>query len=336
MKRLFKSTSLYIILSLFLFQNCTIDNNNLLNENEYNSEKTNKKKPVANLVYKCDNENYTFNNNLKHYSSDYNVTNLNIDIAFNPNDNFTYKWVNALDEAILEWNSFSCNGFNLQRISNYSIANIKITFDNPSQFSPNGVASGDAPTSSGLPGPFIYINSSPTVQAIVTDDKAVSTMVHEIGHTLGFEHTNGNTGTYIPGTQDGIDWDSFTISNIAAHNWSSRGFSNDDIIAINYLYPCPITPPSPPTVNIVGPIFGNNTSYYTWTANVTDGTPPFTYTWERISNNGITYPWGSGNISVTEQMPLDQDLFIKVTITDANGLTAEDDWLTENTGDDWH
>ncbi len=73
------------------------------------------------------------------------------------------------------------------------------------------------------------------------------------------------------------------------------------------------------SVYITGPSKGTNSGTYTWCASVSGGTAPYTYLW-KYSYNGApyNYTWATTECK-TAQLPLDYDLFLKLTVTDANG-----------------
>lgn len=91
------------------------------------------------------------------------------------------------------------------------------------------------------------------------------------------------------------------------------------------------------SVSVGGPARGNNRDYYTWTVSASGGTPPYTYYWEytidEIHYNPFVTATGT---SQTAQMPLDLDLHLRVTATDANGVQAVGTKTTINTGDTTH
>jgi hypothetical protein len=91
------------------------------------------------------------------------------------------------------------------------------------------------------------------------------------------------------------------------------------------------------SVSVGGPARGNNRDYYTWTVSASGGTAPYTYYWE-YTIDGVhynTFVTGAGT-SQTAQMPLDLDLHLRVTATDANGAQAVGTKTTINTGDTTH
>ncbi|MBI9033330.1 MAG: zinc-dependent metalloprotease [Bacteroidales bacterium] len=87
---------------------------------------------------------------------------------------------------------------------------------------------------------------------------------------------------------------------------------------------------TPPQVYIFGPAFGNNAGEYTWTANVSGGQGPFTYLWEYGYDGFIYNGVVSTDQSFTYPLPADADLYLKLTVTDANQTTGVDFHVTIN------
>ncbi len=163
-------------------------------------------------------------------------------------------------------------------------------------------------------------------------------MKHEIGHTLGLRHTDwfsrqscGGSGessapygaVHIPGTPTGYDSSSLMLA--CFNSYESGNFGSYDIVALEYLYPLPSF-----SVNISGPTRGNNSGTYTWNANVQNGNGPYTYSWY-YSYTGTSYTQSFGSTqSVTANLPLDRDLYLKVIVTSSSG-TDSDTFFTMNT-----
>ncbi|MCP4219682.1 MAG: hypothetical protein GY765_33930 [bacterium] len=83
------------------------------------------------------------------------------------------------------------------------------------------------------------------------------------------------------------------------------------------------------SVNISGPVKGNNSGTYTWCANVSNGTAS-SYFWQyRYSTSESYRTWGSTQC-MSAHLPLDRDLLLKVTVTDAAGNQATDTFFTMN------
>ena len=89
-------------------------------------------------------------------------------------------------------------------------------------------------------------------------------------------------------------------------------------------------PYDPPlSVYISGPYSGHNGDMLSWTANGLGGQTPYSYLWQ-YSLDGINYTDCGDNQSVNRKMPIDNDLFLKVIITDANQDHAVDYHYVKN------
>ncbi len=88
----------------------------------------------------------------------------------------------------------------------------------------------------------------------------------------------------------------------------------------------------PLTVNIIGPSKGDNSGTYTWTASASGGYSPYSYIWY-YGYDGQNYNnvFGTGR-SVTAQLPLDRNLYLKCKVTDNNNNVTYGYHLTLNMG----
>jgi hypothetical protein len=152
------------------------------------------------------------------------------------------SYITATDEALARYNAQNLT-LTFQRVS--SGANISLVRGN-GQF----LASAGFPTSGGNPYGQVKVNS----RAIGNQPQStVATIIaHEIGHCIGFRHTDfadrsyscggapTNEGAssvgaiYIPGTATGGDPGSWMLSCIGSGQ--NRPFNNNDRTALNYLY----------------------------------------------------------------------------------------------------
>lgn len=72
-------------------------------------------------------------------------------------------------------------------------------------------------------------------------------------------------------------------------------------------------------VNIGGPVKGNNTGIYTWCVSITECPSPISIVWE-YSINGINYyTWASNQNCITGNLPLDKNLWLRVTVVCDDG-----------------
>lgn len=155
---------------------------------------------------------------------------------------------NGLDIAVARYNAL---GMRLTFLRVASGGNIQIAGADLGSGGVLGQSSG-FPTSSGNPASPITLNnragafgSNPSVNWIAT------VIAHEMGHTIGFRHTDyknrayscggfkSNEGTagvgaiWIPGTPKNGDPNSWML---ACTDGSDRPFNANDVIALNYLY----------------------------------------------------------------------------------------------------
>jgi hypothetical protein len=145
-------------------------------------------------------------------------------------------------------------------LSRYNAENLQLTFQRvtsgaditfvPSPKNAGYLASAGFPTSTGNPYSQIKIN----VNAISGQPQATiaSIMAHEIGHCIGFRHTDYMDRSYscggsyynegastvgaihIPGTPTGPDANSWMLSCIGSGD--DRPFNSNDKTALSYLY----------------------------------------------------------------------------------------------------
>jgi len=157
--------------------------------------------------------------------------------------NVTTALSDAVNAAIARYNNENL-GITFQRVS--SNGNINISVVNTRQY----IASAGFPDSNGNPYPTInyarnYTNYSSGFMTTV--------IAHEIGHCIGFRHTDymnrsyscgsgGNEGqetsgvgaVHIPGTPTGPDAASWMLACLSST--TDRPFNNNDKVALDYLY----------------------------------------------------------------------------------------------------
>jgi hypothetical protein len=163
-------------------------------------------------------------------------------------DGFPSFYSTGLDNALARYNSYGLK-IKFQRVS--TGGDIVIGAADLGMSGPNCILGQSAgfPTN-GNPAPgFTLSNSNCAVELTNTADKADEVMAHEIGHCIGFRHTDyknrascgdgrekaGTIGAvYIPGTP--------TTVNAAYNSWmmactnDNPGFSASDGVALNYVY----------------------------------------------------------------------------------------------------
>jgi hypothetical protein len=163
-------------------------------------------------------------------------------ITVSISDRLPSSYVAALDEALGRYNAQGLN-LTFQRVS--SNADIDLVKGNG-----NFLASAGFPTSSGDPYGTVKVNSN----AIGNQPQStVATIIaHEIGHCIGFRHTDYMNRSYscggsavnegassvgaihIPGTPTGPDSGSWMLSCIGSGQ--NRPFNSNDRTALTYLY----------------------------------------------------------------------------------------------------
>jgi hypothetical protein len=160
-------------------------------------------------------------------------------------------FVSGADLAISRYNALGTN-LTFQRITS-GTASITLSGFNEG---PSGgyitLGSSGFPTSTGNPYSSILMNTNAAAYGTNPDVNYVGSVIqHEIGHCIGFRHTDyynrayscGGTATnegtagvgaiLIPGTPSTANANSFML---ACSNGGNRTFNSNDIIAMNYLY----------------------------------------------------------------------------------------------------
>jgi hypothetical protein len=186
-------------------------------------------------------------------SEQYRTTNL---VSVSGTRNITVRvsglgtaFITGADTAIARYNRAGLN-ITFSRITS---GTADITIQGFSQGPSGGfitLGSAGFPTASGNPYNQILMNTHS--QAYGTNPNVLyvgSVIQHEIGHCIGFRHTDYNTRSscnqnvnegaapygaiYIPGTPTGFDANSWML---ACSNGGNRTFNANDIVALNYLY----------------------------------------------------------------------------------------------------
>jgi len=166
--------------------------------------------------------------------------------------NLPAVYSNATTDAIARYNSLGLQ-ITFQKVS--SGGNINIVGFNQG---PSGgyitLGSSGFPTSSGNPYSEIKMNTNEQAYGTNPNQSYVASVIqHEIGHCIGFRHTdymdrsyscggrrsnegqakNGIGAVLIPGTPSAPDANSFML---ACSNGGNRTFNANDVVALNYLY----------------------------------------------------------------------------------------------------
>ena len=197
------------------------------------------KQPTSPLLRIAGVEQYRTNNLVTRLPRTITVSISNLGTAF----------VQGADLAISRYNAENLQ-IRFQRVS--SGGNIRITGFSQG---PSGgfitLGSAGFPTNSGNPYNQIRMNTHPQAYGTNPNVNYVGSVIqHEIGHCIGFRHTDymnrafscgsgGNEGAsnvgavHIPGTPTGPDSGSWML---ACSNGGNRTFNSNDRIALNYLY----------------------------------------------------------------------------------------------------
>lgn len=155
-------------------------------------------------------------------------------------------WADAAREAFTHWNAIPGTG--IQFVESASSPHIHVWTYNPntgsSHCAGNPLVCAYLPSSSGSPGHGIFINLGYAYQPDPPYSVRVYNMVHELGHTIGFRHSNISIGSrcekpnttganLIPGTPES---DPLSVMNgcTSTNPWSE--FSFYDRVATRVLY----------------------------------------------------------------------------------------------------
>ncbi len=150
------------------------------------------------------------------------------------------SWRTAVNEAMNEWTNIT--GCSIYFVESY-LPNPDIIVKSDNNTLPNNVIA-----SAGFPENNkayfqILINLDFNSNVAVSESSKKYNMAHELGHCIGFRHTNWDTNgegigvvgaNYIPNTPS---QDSKSVMNGGTANFVWNGFSTYDIYAVKYLYP---------------------------------------------------------------------------------------------------
>jgi hypothetical protein len=185
---------------------------------------------------------YNANSGLLSITHQSNIT-VRVDSTI-PTDGGNLDWRNEVSQAIQEYNSLTNSNI---RLSQTSAIPADITITSRVLFDQFGrdfsvIAAAEWPNN-GQPGSLITLNAHYDQGSPVSTSQKKYNLVHELGHNIGFRHTNWYGLNEPPGTlvgsspNSGTNPDPSSVFNggTATHTW--QGFSSWDIYAINYLYP---------------------------------------------------------------------------------------------------
>jgi len=166
--------------------------------------------------------------------------------------NLPAVYATATDAAIARYNSLGLQ-ITFQRVQSGGNINI-IGFNQGPSGGYITLGSSGFPTSTGDPYNQVKMNTNEAAYGSNPDQLYVASVIqHEIGHCIGFRHTDYMDRSYscggrrvneekpksglgavlIPGTPSGPDANSWML---ACSNGGNRTFNSNDVIALNYLY----------------------------------------------------------------------------------------------------
>jgi hypothetical protein len=230
-------------------------------------------------------------------------------------------WSSAVQSAVDAWNSISPNcAVQMTLTTNSSLADMKIStfFENSGTVAlGNGCLNGEV-------GKFININTNYNTLDASTK---INTIVHELGHTIGLAHTNGqsnfSTPILVEGTSSYNDPNAVMYPYI--HSW--YGFSVDEIKALKTLYHKSTEVVF--EVNVYGPVkakAGVNCSYRA----IVNGGSAVKYEWVALDDRGIIIKTGRDS-TFSAVMPTNCNLTVRLKVNSSDGkVEMSDDWVTYN------
>jgi Zn-dependent M32 family carboxypeptidase len=177
----------------------------------------------------------------------YTVTPTNAaNIAIYADNTVTTDWLAALDQAIANWNSTNSHVY-MKRVTNTTVTTtsgkgknkttttssvpppyniiVKTLYD----ASTSMVAQAYMPNYNGTVGNEVDIN---TYYSTLSASYKTFALTHELGHSIGFTHTDGTYGNLVPGTPA---TDPNSVMNSFVLPWN--GFTPYDIVAVTTIYP---------------------------------------------------------------------------------------------------
>ncbi|MDR2541399.1 MAG: M57 family metalloprotease [Candidatus Peribacteria bacterium] len=147
-------------------------------------------------------------------------------------------WRTAITQAASEWNSLSGDiSFTVINTSQTTSGgiNVRTAFASDLGLDEYAVAAALLPTSNGNPGLYFYVLDETLLNSTTASQKKFAA-VHELGHAIGFEHTDTAEGVklWIYAYNCDNTTDNFSVMRPVVRNWG--GFSQCDQAAFNAIY----------------------------------------------------------------------------------------------------
>lgn len=151
-------------------------------------------------------------------------------------------WVTAITNGANKWGAASYCRVKFYKVTSQAAADIVFGSDSdtgmPIDF--QNLGSGTVAQANlsfaGQPGPWVSINDA---YANSPSSEKLNTIMHELGHTLGYEHTDESDGIHIHGTPNS-DAASVMLANVT----STTTFSAGDLRASRIYYPDALSKPT--------------------------------------------------------------------------------------------
>ncbi len=230
------------------------------------------------------------------------------DITINASFSPSSPWWEALDTAIKNWNATD----NVVRFRRNGSSNDDIQMNALYTASTIVRGTGSFPLN-GAPGNSVSLNNNLNHSF----GEKVSIIMHELGHTIGFSHTDNDLfHTHITGTPDSSG-DEFSIMQSAP---GQPIFTIDDLKALDKLYPFQ---PNPVTSRVIPIRESQNVICTSGTATYTIVRPlGATILWS-LSGSAATIPANSNGTSVTVTATGNGPVTLTATITGAKTYAVE-------------
>jgi hypothetical protein len=135
-------------------------------------------------------------------------------------------WRTAIQGAVNNWNAVNGTRLGMSIVTSQANSDTRIFMGFESS---SWIARAYLPTSTRRPGVSVEINSN--YNSLAASQKLFA-ITHELGHTIGFYHTNQNQGVFITGTPS---VDANSVMNSFVLPWN--GFTAGDVLATQILYP---------------------------------------------------------------------------------------------------